>query len=64
MAGKKLESRIETLDPDFQSLAMRSLCYAISPKKLLTLVEEARFPDVKRLDNGFYQPVLMGTKRS
>jgi hypothetical protein len=41
---------------------MRSRYYAISPNKLLTLMEEAGFAAVKRLDDGFYQPVLIGTK--
>jgi hypothetical protein len=41
---------------------MRSRYYAISPNKLLTLMEEAGFAAVKRLDDGFYQPVLVGTK--
>jgi hypothetical protein len=46
-----------------QMRAMRSRYYAISPNKLLALMEEARFAAVKRLDDGFYQPVLIGTKR-
>jgi len=47
-----------------QTHAMRSRYYAISPNKLLTLMEEAGFASVKRLDDGFYQPVLIGTKWS
>jgi len=41
---------------------MRSRYYAISPCKVLTLMEEAGFAAVKRLDDVFYQPVLIGTK--
>jgi len=45
-----------------QTHAMRSRYYAISPCKVLTLMEEAGFAAVKRLDDVFYQPVLIGTK--
>jgi len=47
-----------------QTHAMRSRYYAISPSKVVTLMEEAGFAAVKRLDDGFYQPVLIGTTRS
>ena len=46
-----------------QTHAMHSRYYAISPNKLLTLMEVAGFAAVKRLDDVFYQPVLIGTKR-
>jgi hypothetical protein len=42
---------------------MRSRYYAISPNKLLTLMEAAAFEAVKRMDDVFCQPVLIGTKR-
>ena len=41
---------------------MRSRYYAISPGRLLALMEQAGFDDVKRLDGVFFQPVLVGTK--
>jgi SAM-dependent methyltransferase len=45
-----------------QTHVMRSRYYAISPNKLLTLMEAAAFEAVKRMDDVFYQPVLIGTK--
>jgi SAM-dependent methyltransferase len=42
--------------------AMRSRIYAICTETLLTLMTRAGFINVKRLDNVFYQPVLIGTK--
>ena len=47
-----------------QTQVMRSRYYAISPNKVLTLMEEAGFAAVNRLDDVFYQPVVIGTKRS
>jgi len=47
-----------------QTDAMRSRYYAISPKNLLRLMDDAGFAAVKRLDDVFYQPVLIGTKHS
>jgi SAM-dependent methyltransferase len=41
---------------------MRSRCYAISPNHLLELMRSAGFESVTRLDNEFYQPVLVGTR--
>ncbi|MGJ7512662.1 class I SAM-dependent methyltransferase [Variovorax sp. GT1P44] len=41
---------------------MRSRCYAVSVARLCELMREAGFEGVKRLDDGFYQPVLVGTK--
>jgi len=45
-----------------QAHVMHSRYYAISPNKLLALMEDAGFAGVKRLDDSFYQPVLIGTK--
>ena len=42
--------------------AMRSRCYAIGVNKLLTLMADAGFQDLRRLDDVFYQPVLVGTR--
>lgn len=43
---------------------MRSRYYAISTNKLLQLMGEAGFVDLARLDNVFFQPVLVGQKAS
>jgi SAM-dependent methyltransferase len=42
--------------------AMRSRYYAVSTDKLLALMREAGFQQIARLDEKFYQPVLVGTK--
>jgi SAM-dependent methyltransferase len=42
--------------------AMRSRYYAIGITKLLVMMETAGFQNVARLDQGLYQPVLVGTK--
>jgi hypothetical protein len=41
---------------------MGSRCYAISPNRLLELMRSVGFESVKRIDNEFYQPVLVGTR--
>ncbi|MEM6253597.1 MAG: class I SAM-dependent methyltransferase [Cyanobacteria bacterium P01_D01_bin.156] len=41
---------------------MRSRYYALSPNRLLQLMEEAGYTSVNRLDNRFFQPVLVGTR--
>ncbi len=41
---------------------MRSKYYAISTGKMCELMRVAEFQDVHRIDNAFYQPVLVGTK--
>jgi len=43
-----------------QTHAMSSLYYALSPNKLLALMEQASFAAVKRLDDVFYQPIVIG----
>ncbi|MEM7344209.1 MAG: hypothetical protein AAF485_08190 [Chloroflexota bacterium] len=45
-----------------QTNVMRAHYYAISTTRLLALLSEAGFADVKRLDGVFYQPVLVGTR--
>lgn len=42
----------------------RARYYAISPNRLLRLLEDAGFTQVERLDEEFYQPVLIGTRAS
>ena len=51
-----LESKFVT------SRALRSRYYAIGTTRLCELMGEAGFSGVKRLDNVFYQPVVVGTK--
>jgi SAM-dependent methyltransferase len=41
---------------------MRSRYYAISITRLLELMKQAGFKNVRRLDRVFYQPVLVGTR--
>jgi SAM-dependent methyltransferase len=43
---------------------MRSRYYAISPRHLAQLMEEAGYVAVVRLDDEFFQPVLVGRKAS
>jgi hypothetical protein len=43
---------------------MRTRYYAISPSRLLELMSEAGFVDTQRLDERFYQPVLVGTRQA
>lgn len=45
-----------------KSLVMRSRYYAVSVARLGELMREAGFEDVKRLDDAFYQPILVGTR--
>ncbi|HEV2853682.1 MAG TPA: class I SAM-dependent methyltransferase [Thermoanaerobaculia bacterium] len=47
---------------EVQARALRSRYYAVSTCKLLALMQEAGFEDVRRLDEVFYQPVLAGTR--
>jgi hypothetical protein len=41
---------------------MRSRYYAISISRILELMQQAGFLNVRRIDGMFYQPVLLGTK--
>jgi len=41
---------------------MRSRYYAVSIATLLELMRRAGFDNVRRIDNAFHQPVLVGTK--
>jgi SAM-dependent methyltransferase len=41
---------------------MRSRYYAVSIAKLLALMRRAGFLNARRIDDAFYQPVLVGTK--
>lgn len=44
------------------TMVMRSRYYAISPNHLMTLMEQVGYHSVTRLDDQFFQPVLIGTK--
>jgi len=41
---------------------MRSKYYAISTGSICTLLQDAGFKKVRRIDDRFYQPVIVGTK--
>lgn len=45
-----------------QTHVFRTKYYAVTTDKLLALLEQAGFTKVQRLDDVFYQPVLIGTK--
>jgi SAM-dependent methyltransferase len=47
---------------DCEAHVMRTKYYAVSTSKLIDLMEAAGFIEVKRLDDRFYQPVIVGTK--
>ena len=40
----------------------RSRYFAITPARILELTRQAGFERVRRVDDGFYQPVIVGTK--
>ncbi len=66
--GEQYALSMYFIEDDLQSGAiqtqmMRSRYYAISPNHLLELMEQAGFAEVKRLDEVFYQPVLVATKK-
>ena len=42
---------------------MRAKYYAVGATRLLELLAEAGFEDVKRVDGVYYQPVLVGTRK-
>ena len=43
---------------------MRSTYYAVGMSRLLDLMREAGFDDVRRLDGRFFQPMVIGTKKA
>jgi hypothetical protein len=43
---------------------MRSKYYAITIPRLIELMTEAGFADVRRLDGRFFQPVVIGTRKA
>jgi SAM-dependent methyltransferase len=40
----------------------RTRYYAVSPNRLVELMREAGFSDVKRIDRQYFQPVIVGTR--
>jgi hypothetical protein len=40
---------------------MRSVYYAVGIPRLMELMSEAGFSDVRRLDEKFFQPMILGT---
>jgi len=49
-------------DAGCESHVFRSRYYAVSPTRLMELMAQAGFRDVTRVDDGFYQPVLIGIR--
>lgn len=43
---------------------MRSVYYAVEIPKLIKLMEGAGFHEVRRLDKGFFQPMIVGTRNA
>lgn len=52
----------DLVSKDVQIHTFRTIYYAVSTDKLLSLMKQAGFANTSRLDNSFYQPVLIGTK--
>ena len=66
-AGDMYDLTLYMIEEDLASGAvtaqtMRSRCYAIGTDRLLALMQRAGFARVQRLDEVFYQPVLVGTR--
>ena len=66
-AGDLYDFTLFVIEEDLSSKAiethaMRSRYYAISTDQLLALMREAGFQQLAKLDEVFYQPVLVGTK--
>lgn len=50
--------------PDCVTHVMRTKYYAVGTDKLMALMREAGFESVQRLDEVFYQPVIIGTSKA
>jgi len=46
-----------------QTYAFRTTYYAVGISKLMTLMREAGYTDIRRLDGRFFQPVIAGTRK-
>ncbi|NVJ99383.1 MAG: class I SAM-dependent methyltransferase [Alphaproteobacteria bacterium] len=49
---------------ELKTHVMRSAFYALRPARMMALFEEAGFVDIARVDDVFFQPVIVGTKKS
>ncbi|HSH02442.1 MAG TPA: class I SAM-dependent methyltransferase [Anaerolineae bacterium] len=54
--------RDEGEEGDVTTEVMRTKYYALSPNRLVSLMVEAGFGEVKRLDDVYFQPVVVGTR--
>lgn len=54
---------VKEIDPPIIHVG-RSRYYAVSPERVMELMHDVGFADVRRLDDSFYQPVLVGTRPS
>ncbi|HEX7154967.1 MAG TPA: class I SAM-dependent methyltransferase [Thermoanaerobaculia bacterium] len=52
---------VEDRDGQCTTRVMRTQYYAVGTDKLMALMREAGFKAVQRVDNRFYQPVILGT---
>jgi len=50
--------------PECRTHVMRSQYYAIGIPRLLELMTEAGYSDVKRMDGRFFQPMIVGTRKA
>jgi SAM-dependent methyltransferase len=51
-------------NPECRTHALRSTYYAVGIPRLMELMKEAGFEDVRRVDNRFFQPVIIGTREA
>ena len=49
---------------ELKTHVMRSSFYALSPARMMALFEEAGFTGVKRIDDIFFQPVIVGHRKT
>ena len=50
-------------EPTCTTYAYRTTYYAIGIPRLIALMQQAGFDDVQRLDDRFFQPMIIGTKK-
>lgn len=48
---------------DAMAHVMRTKYYAVSMDRLIELMEDAGYSDIRRIDGRFFQPLIIGTKR-
>ena len=51
-------------EPDCRTHVIRATYYAVGIPKLIDLMKQAGFVDVRRVDNRFFQPVIIGTRKA